>query len=141
VGLQTKGIFAFPICVEKFQGRYSKDLHKFIYANNTVFLPPEHRFRNFHKNQFDGKVENRGPPMIMGPTNWIKKYKDAELKSWKDFFYGGDSIEEPEQVVIKMPEEIKRKSIFYDLPYWKDLLIYHLLDPMHILKKFPYSIF
>ena len=27
------------------------------------------------------------------------------------------------------------KSIFYELHYWKDLLIYHLLDPMHIFKN------
>jgi hypothetical protein len=79
--------------------------------------------------------------MIMGPTDWLKKYEDVELKAWQDFFDGGDSIEEPEQVVIKMPEGMKRKSIFYELPYWKDLLISHLLDPMHIFKNVPDSIF
>jgi hypothetical protein len=65
---------------------YSKDLHKFIYTNNMVFLPTDHKFRNRLKNQFDGKVENRGPPMIMGPGDWLKKYEDVELKSWEDFF-------------------------------------------------------
>jgi hypothetical protein len=79
--------------------------------------------------------------MIMGPTDWLKKYEDDELKYWKDVFDGVDSIEEQEQVVIKMPEGMKRKSIFYELPYWKDILISHLLDPMHILKNVPYSIF
>ena len=34
--------------------------------------------------------------MIMGPGDWIKKYEDAELKSWEDFFDRGDSIEGPE---------------------------------------------
>jgi hypothetical protein len=106
-----------------------------------VFLPPDHRFRNHHKNQFDGKYENRGPPMIMGPYDWLKKYEYVELKAWKDFFDGGDSIEETKQVVIKMPKWMKRKSIFYELPYSKDLLISHLLYPMHILKNVPYSIF
>lgn len=72
--------------MEQFQGWYSKDLHKFIYANNRVFLPLDHRFRNCLKNQFDGKVENRGPPMIMGPSDWFKMYEDAELKDWEDFF-------------------------------------------------------
>ena len=32
-------------------------------------------------------------------------------------------------------------SIFYELPYWKDLLISHILDPMHILKNVLDSIF
>jgi hypothetical protein len=119
---------------------YSKYLHKFVYANNMVFLPTDHKFRNLLKNQFDGKVENRGPPMIIGPGDWIKKYEDVELKGWEDFFDRGDLIEEPEEVVFNMPEGMKRKSIFYELPYWKDLLISHLLDPMHIFKNVPDSI-
>ena len=60
-------IFACPRCAKQFQGCYSKDLHKCIYANNMVFLPPDHRFRDRKKDQFDGKVENRGPPLILGP--------------------------------------------------------------------------
>ena len=60
------------------------------------------------------------------------------MKAWQDFFDEGDySIEEPEQVVIKMPEGMKRKSIFYELPYLNDLLTYHILDPMQILKNVP----
>jgi len=106
-----------------------------------VFLPLDHRFRSLDKNQFDGNVENRGPPMIMGLDDWLKKYEDVELKVWQYFFYGGDSIEELEQVVIKMPEGMKRKSIFYELPYWKDLLISHLLDPKKNFKNVPDSIF
>jgi hypothetical protein len=106
-----------------------------------VFLLTDHKFINRLKKQFDGKVENRGPPMIMGLGDWIKKYEDAKLKAWEDFFDQGDSIEEPEQVVVNMPERMKRKSIFYELPYWKNLLISHPLDPMHILKNVPDSIF
>ena len=30
---------------------------------------------------------------------------------------------------------MKRLSIFHQLPYWDDLLINHLLDPMHIFKN------
>ena len=37
--------------------------------------------------------------------------------------------------VEKFPIRMKRKSIFYDLPYWKHLNISHLLDPMHIFKN------
>ena len=90
---------ACPRCAEQFQGRYSKYLHKFFYANNRVFLSPDHKFRNHLKNQFDGKVENTGPPMIVDPGDWLKKYEYAELKAWEDFFDRGNSIEEPEQVV------------------------------------------
>ena len=36
-------------------------------------------------------------------------------------FYQGYSIQEPKQVVVNMPNEMKRKSIFYELHYWKVL--------------------
>ena len=113
----NKGIFACPICAEQFQGQYSKYLHKFIYTNNSDFLLPNHKFRNRLQNQIDGKVENRGPPMIMGPGDWLKKYDYVELKSWEDSFNRGNLIKELEQVVINMPEGMKRKFIFYELPY------------------------
>ena len=31
----------------------------------------------------------------MSPANWLKKYEDAELKPWNDFFLHDHSIEEP----------------------------------------------
>ena len=37
--------------------------------------------------------------------------------------------------VEKIPIGMKRKSIFYEIPYWEHLKIVHLLDPMHILKN------
>ena len=37
--------------------------------------------------------------------------------------------------VEKFSIGMKRKSIFYDLPYWEHLKIAHLLDPMHIFKN------
>jgi hypothetical protein len=30
---------------------------------------------------------------------------------------------------------MKRKIVFYELPYWEHINIAHLLDPMHILKN------
>ena len=50
------------------------------------FLPPDHRFRGLQKNQFDGKVENRSPPLILGIVDWFKKYEDTKSKAWEDFF-------------------------------------------------------
>ena len=35
----------------------------------------------------------------------------------------------------KIPIGMKRKSIFFELPYWEHLKIVHLLDPMHIFKN------
>ena len=37
--------------------------------------------------------------------------------------------------MIKIPIGMKRKSIFYELPYWEHINVVHLLDPMHIFKS------
>ena len=79
--------------------------------------------------------------MILGPTDLLKKYEDDKSKAWEDFFYQGYSIQEPKQDVVNMLNGMKRKSIFYELPYWKDLLIARLLDPMPIFKIVLDSIF
>jgi hypothetical protein len=77
----------------------------------------------------------------LGLDDWLKKYEDAKSKAWEDFFDQGYSIQELEQAVVNMSNGMKRKSIFYELPYWKDLLIANLLDPMHIFKNVLDSIF
>ena len=35
----------------------------------------------------------------------------------------------------KLPVGMKRKSIFYELPYWEHIKIVHFLYPMHIFKN------
>ena len=59
------------------------------------------------KNQFDVKVENRSPPMIMGLGDWLKKYEDVELKAWED------------NVLVNKPKGTKRNEkeihILWDL--------------------------
>jgi len=37
--------------------------------------------------------------------------------------------------VVKLPIGMKKKSIFYELPYWEHLKISDLLDPMHRFKN------
>ena len=54
-----------------------------------------------------------------------------------------DSNEEPmfddheffDSYVEKITTKMKRKSIFYEIPYWEHLKFFHLLDPMYIFKK------
>jgi hypothetical protein len=45
-----------------------------------------------------------------------------------------DGIELFDTYVEKFMIGMKRKSIFYELPYWDNIKISHLLDPMHIFK-------
>jgi hypothetical protein len=47
-----------------------------------------------------------------------------------------DDLEFFDTYVEKIPIGMKRKYVFNEVPYWEHLNIGHLLDPMHILKKF-----
>ena len=55
----------------------------------------------------------------MSPMDWLQVWVHSEAKP---------------------PEGMKRLSIFYRLPYWRYLLIGHLIDPMHIFKNVGVSI-
>ena len=46
-----------------------------------------------------------------------------------------DDTEFFDTYVEKFPIGMKRKSLFYELPYWEHLKISHLLYPMHIFKN------
>jgi hypothetical protein len=76
---------------------------------------------------------------------WIREY-DTEKE--KEFFELFDSNGEPlfddpeffDTSIERMTIEMKRKSIFYELPYWEQLKIVHLLDPMQKLKNISSSL-
>ena len=78
-------------------------------------------------------------------AKWLRAY---EREKEKEFIEMLDSNGEPKfddpdffnTYVEKFPIGMKRKSIFYDLPYLEHLNISHLLDPMHIFKKISSSL-
>jgi hypothetical protein len=46
-----------------------------------------------------------------------------------------DDLEFFDTYVEKFPIGMKNKFVFYELPYWEHLKIFHLIDPMHIFKN------
>jgi hypothetical protein len=76
----------------------------------------------------------------MTPTDWIRAYDTEKEKEMEELFdsNGEPMFDDPEffdTYVEKIPIGMKRKYVFYELPYWEHLKIGHLLDPMHILKN------
>lgn len=72
-----------------------------------------------HKKEDLGEDETRNPPTRMSVADWHKLWIESETKPING---------------------MKRLSIFHCLPYWNNLLINHLLDPMHIFKNVAESI-
>ena len=93
-------------------------------------LPPNHPFRRDRKNFIKGRVENDPPPPrltgeqlldIVSLIPDIKWGKTGKLKQIPG--YG-------------VTHHWQKKSIFWSLPYWKDNLLQHNLDMMHLEKNF-----
>ncbi|KAA0058195.1 hypothetical protein E6C27_scaffold274G005160 [Cucumis melo var. makuwa] len=91
------------------------------------FLPPSHPYRR-KKSWFDGKVEDRQVPRI---TN--ENAIDTQLKDFQNFMEKVDKKKRKRQKELK--RMWKKRSIFFDLPYWKELVLRHNLDDMHVEKN------
>lgn len=115
VGLTTSGYHACPCCGNKLTSRHSTNLRKMIFENHVQYLPENHPMcrRGLNREGHPKKVPH------MSPMDWLRVWVHSEAKP---------------------PEGMKRLSIFYRLPYWRYLLIGHLLDPMHIFKNVGVSI-
>ncbi|KAL4556637.1 hypothetical protein LXL04_034791 [Taraxacum kok-saghyz] len=120
-GYSTKGKKACPVCEENTRFRRLKNCNKHVYMGHRRSLPMKHLYRT-RGNLFDGEDEKEemAPPMD-GKTTFSrvqnldvvfgKCSKNNQLNNWK------------------------KRSIFWELPYWKTLDVRHCLDVMHIEKN------
>ena len=106
--------------------------HKCCYMGHRRFLPKNHKWRRETKS-FDGKKDFKDP---------------IQPKSGEDILNHLDTIEhasfgkDPESLQKKKKRKRKanelnwtKRSIFFQLPYWKTLKLRHNLDVMHIEKN------
>ena len=76
----------------------------------------------------------------MTPAEWLRAYEREKEKEFIEIFDSNgepmfDDLEFFDTYNEKFSIGMKRKYIFYNLPYWEHLKITHLLDPMHIFKN------
>ena len=81
----------------------------------------------------------------MTPTIWIREYDKEKEKEMEKFLdpNGESMFDDPEffdTYVEKMPIGMKKKFVFYELPYLEHLKNSHLLDLVHIFKNVSYSL-
>ncbi|KAJ9561926.1 hypothetical protein OSB04_007086 [Centaurea solstitialis] len=122
-GWSTKGQLACPSCHKHTKSQRLKHGKKYCFMGHRRFLPMKHVFRN-DKKSFDGTVEHERPPRCLTGSDILH-----ELDGY-DINFGKLVKDNP-----KLPFNWKKKSIFFDLPYWKDNLLRHNLDVMHIEKN------
>ena len=120
-GGSTKGKFACPACNHKTSSRYLKHSRKMCYMGHRVFLDSNHSWRS-NSSSFDGKPEYRFAPSLLDSTMILK-----DLEKIPDVV--GQKYHK------KRPGPWKKKSIFWQLPYWKDNSLRHNVDVMHTEKN------
>ncbi|KAI5347609.1 hypothetical protein L3X38_000496 [Prunus dulcis] len=109
-GCVVKGYKACPICGDDTPSHRLKNGHKICYIGHRKWLPINHPYRR-QRAAFNGKPEYGIPPEPLTGEEVLHMVENGDRVCWK------------------------RKSIFFDLEYWKYLPVRHALDVMHIEKN------
>ncbi|KAL7588025.1 hypothetical protein Lser_V15G35834 [Lactuca serriola] len=117
-GYKTKGKKACPICEDQTSSIWLKNCKKTVYMGHRRFLPKSHRFRK-KTIEFDGSIEIR---TMRKRFDAFSRVASINVVLGKRFRVDKDAL-------------WKKKSIFFELPYWRHLDVRHCLDVMHIEKN------
>ncbi|CAL8163867.1 unnamed protein product [Prunus armeniaca] len=98
------------ICGDDTPSHRLKNSHKICYIGHRKWLPINHPYRR-QREAFNGKPEYDTPPEPLTEEKVLHMVEDGDRVCWK------------------------KKSIFFDLEYWKYLPVRHVLDVMHIEKN------
>jgi hypothetical protein len=78
------------------------------------------------KDKFNGKTEKRHPPSHLTSHEVYEMIKDVHVILGKRKGTGKNTDKD---------DMWKKQSIFWELPYWKDLDVCHSINVMHIEKN------
>ena len=138
-GCTVKGYYACPLCGISTCAHWLPHSRKMSYMGHQRFLPPSHSFQKLKK-AFIGKPEWDCPPKTLSGEEIFKmvdhiktKFGKRKIKKRKSDDVDGEGEGEGDEVMVR--KLYKKKSIFFELEYWKHLLVRHLLDVMHIEKN------
>ncbi|WMV31114.1 hypothetical protein MTR67_024499 [Solanum verrucosum] len=128
-GWSTKGKLACPSCNKDTSSIRLANCRKQCFMGHRRYLPKDHRWRN-DKKSFDNTIEKRLPPKTCSGIEILNQVQDLE----------GQPLTKDPKKKRKISHEKRndnwnKKSIFFELPYWKSLLLRHNLDVMHIEKN------
>ena len=100
-----------------------------MYLGHRRFLPIKHILRKAG-NHFKGEPDNRKKPGLRTGEYIFDMVKDLQVIFGKG--PGGQSVLNDDEGHAPM---WKKKSIFWDLPYWKVLEVRSAIDVMHMTKN------
>ena len=120
-GQTVKGYCACVTCQEDTCSIRLQGSKKIAFPGYRRWLPKDHPWRQ-DKENFNGEVENRPKPMEKTGQQIYDIVKDLDVVPGKT-------------TQQSLPGIWKRKSVFWDLPYWRHLHTRHSIDVMHVEKN------
>ena len=121
-GYSVKGHKACPICEENTAAHQLKHGRKTVYLRHRRFLKRNHPYRRLKK-AFNGDQERDEAPNPLTGLQVLEKVNKIH------HVFGKTS----KKSSVTTPW--KKKSIFFDLPYWSKLDVRHCIDVMHVEKN------
>ncbi|XP_055800323.1 uncharacterized protein LOC129869708 [Solanum dulcamara] len=121
-GWNTHTLLACPSCNYDTDSIRLKFGRKNCFMGHRRFLPHDHKYR-YNKKSFNGFEEHRPAPIPPSGLTLLRQIEESRKRPRDD------------STSKAGPKQWKKKSIFWYLPYWKNHLIRHCLDMMHIEKN------
>jgi hypothetical protein len=102
-----------------------EQLTETVYMRHRWYIPMKHQYQSM-KDQFNGNTEKRHPPPHLTGHKVYEMVKDVHVVLGKRKRNGKNTEED---------DMWKKQSIFWELPYWKDLDVCHSIDVMLVEKN------
>ncbi|KAL2465528.1 Uncharacterized protein Adt_41379 [Abeliophyllum distichum] len=126
-GWSGQGYDACPTCNEETPS--TRVIGKTAYVGHRRFLPSTHHWRN--DRTFNGQTERRGPPPQLTSADILQQLSRVKIRiPGKHPSYGGVKRKRDKDEL-----NWRKKSIFYELPYWSTNELKHNLDVIHVEKN------
>jgi hypothetical protein len=125
-GQSNKGYNACTHCLHELEGDYLEKGQKVVYLGHRRFLRLTHPVRKKGKH-YNGEADHRRKPLHRDGVDIFGMVKDLDVIFGKG--PGGRSVPNDDAGHAPM---WKKKSIFWDLPYWEVLEVRSSIDVMHV---------
>ncbi|XP_004293089.1 PREDICTED: uncharacterized protein LOC101311944 [Fragaria vesca subsp. vesca] len=125
-GSVTKGYNAYPICVHETKPIRLKHCNKMVFLKNRRFLRRNHPYRK-QAAAFDNTIENEVAPEPLSGEEVLARVEGLPREFGK--------TQKPAKRGDQPRPCWKKKSVFFELEYWKYIPVRHILDVMHIEKN------
>ena len=128
-GQTNKGYNACTHCFDDLDSIYLKRCRKVVYLGHRRFLPLNHQVRKKGKH-FKGKPDHQKKPHNRTGEDVLAMVKDVKVIFGKG--QGSESVRKDAKGHAPM---WKKKSMFWELPYWQVLEVRNAIDVMHLIKN------